>query len=95
MPINRRTILSTPLHDLRRARGEAGRTARGRQPGAPFIGDPLTELAEEIIDGLNYCDEARQQAAFRSSRHHIDTISRMLEATWTYLLAVVRAEGGE
>ncbi len=41
--------------------------ARGRQKdGAEFIGDPLEELFDELLDALNYVEEAHGQGLMNS-----------------------------
>lgn len=34
---------------------------RRRYGGEDFHGDPLLELYEELVDGINYCDQAEMQ----------------------------------
>lgn len=46
------------IAEAKRVKWEAGRRAYG---GDAFVGDPMAELYAELIDGLNYCDEARRQ----------------------------------
>ena len=50
------------LIDLRIEEARAAKWQRGREQYGPvFIGHPLEELYEEILDGLNYVAEAERQ----------------------------------
>ena len=40
-----------------RVRWDSGRIGHGRKETDPFIGDPLEEMYEELIDALNYAKE--------------------------------------
>lgn len=52
-----------------------------RQPGQPFVGDPIEELIDELVDSLNYLGVARRQGLRRSST--LDVIERhLLDALW-------------
>lgn len=52
-----------PLDEAKRTRWEQGMSSL-RRPDEPFVGDPLVELHEELIDALNYYDEAVRQYAY-------------------------------
>ena len=54
--------MTPPLYTLTvpeaaRLKGERG-IRLYRQPGEPFVGDPVEELFMEQLDSMNYCDEA-------------------------------------
>lgn len=40
-------------------RYQAGMAAHGRQPGEPFVGEPMRELLEELADAVNYVRQER------------------------------------
>jgi hypothetical protein len=52
--------LTRPLHQVAAERWLAGRKARGLAPDAPFDGDPVAELAEELADAYNYVNVAEK-----------------------------------
>jgi hypothetical protein len=56
-PPGGRRLIDLSIEEAAREKWEAGR----REHGAEFVGDPVEELFAELIDGLNYCDEARRQ----------------------------------
>lgn len=60
----------TTLSSLCSSRWAAGMAARRRSADEPFRGEPLAELAEEIADAVNYCDEALRQTSPRENRRH-------------------------
>ncbi len=45
------------IDEARREKWRVGREKYGRQ----FVGDPLEELDSELIDAMNYVDEAERQ----------------------------------
>jgi hypothetical protein len=53
------TLLAN-LDRLRKERWERG-MLHYRQPGEPFKGCPRSEMLEELMDSLNYLDEAVRQ----------------------------------
>jgi len=56
-PPSGQRLIDLSIDEAARLKWEAGR----RKHGAEFVGDPVEELFAELIDGLNYCDEARRQ----------------------------------
>jgi hypothetical protein len=44
-----------------RRRWDEGREERGLDPDAPFVGHPVAEFEEEILDALNYLEVMFQQ----------------------------------
>lgn len=55
------TLHHLPVEEACRVKGEAGKREHRKAPGAPFVGDPLIEAYAELIDLLNYLDEAALQ----------------------------------
>lgn len=60
----------------------AMRWAKGRETrGLAFEGDPIEELYEELIDAINYCDEAEVQGtSFAEEREMLWTIANKVRA---------------
>ena len=50
-------LISISTEEARRRKWEEGRARHGSE----FVGHPLLELDEELLDALNYCDEALRQ----------------------------------
>jgi hypothetical protein len=48
-----------PIQEAVSHKFEAGR-AEYRKPGEPFVGDPLLELFDELLDSYSYCKEAEK-----------------------------------
>ncbi len=64
-------LIEMPIRKAMRLKWDAGRLVYG---GAGFIGDPVEELYAELIDALNYCDEAQRQG------HDLVSVRRQLQA---------------
>lgn len=54
-------LFRLPIDEARKVRWERGRDAR-RGEHEPFVGNPLYEAYEEMLDTLNYFDEAERQS---------------------------------
>ncbi len=52
-------LISLPLTEALKVKFERGRAARGAVEGE-FVGDPICELFEEMLDAWHYCKEARK-----------------------------------
>lgn len=48
------TLLEIPLDEALRVKWERGRAERGLTFCAPFQGDPVSELYEELLDAIHY-----------------------------------------
>lgn len=86
--MTRESIANRSLVDLCLERWQAGRDARGLALDEPFDGDPLTEMAEEIIDARNYLEvigRAHGGAWFISCQVWLD-------AVWSKIVEAARAE---
>ena len=81
------------LDDLCRQRWQAGRAARGLSDDAPFEGDPLVELAEEIVDALNYCGVAMARTEIELQHIWLEELQNTLRTAWSELESALDAEG--
>ncbi len=50
-------LITLPIEDACREKWSAGQKIYGKD----FVGHPLEHLAEELIDAVNYCDEASRK----------------------------------
>lgn len=57
MATNGKKLIQMPLSQALRAKWEAGQA----QYGTEFVGHPLEELDEELIDAINYAEEAQKR----------------------------------
>jgi hypothetical protein len=73
------------IADAATDRWRAGRAARGLAPDAPFQGDPIQELAEELADAWNYVYIAGRDGHISNSA--VFRISEKLAASWGILLS--------
>jgi len=56
-----RELAAMPIVDAMKAKYEVGLKEYGRAPDEPFKGEPpIYELVGELVDGMNYCDEAER-----------------------------------
>ena len=64
-------LLHLPIKEARAAKWRRGR----ERYGPVFIGDPLEELDEELLDAMNYAEEAArrgfQMAGIREDLHRL------------------------
>ncbi len=86
--MTREAIANRPLKDLCSERWLAGRDARGLALDAPFEGDALLEMAEEIVDALNYLEVIGRQHGGQWYTY----CQICLEAIWTKIAEAARAE---
>lgn len=65
MPISpkhtKQELLTRPWEELCKERWDRGRPNYRSDETTPFVGDPIVELMEELLDALNYCREAQGQ----------------------------------
>ncbi|MGC4050959.1 MAG: hypothetical protein QM757_16465 [Paludibaculum sp.] len=52
-------LLTRPWEELGHERWNRGRPNYRADESDPFVGDPIVELLEEILDALNYCGVAQ------------------------------------
>jgi hypothetical protein len=58
----RKPIWERPIQEALTVKWSVGRQKYGDlNPDEPFVGDPLLELYEELLDAMNYCREVRSQ----------------------------------
>lgn len=69
------SIYRLSVDEARRRRWDEGRRHYG---GDSFVGDPMAELYEELLDSLNYIDAYRQQGLIRGCAESIDSIEKSL-----------------
>lgn len=56
-----RELAVMEIPDACKAKWEEGLREYGRSPDEPFQGEPpIYELVGELVDGMNYCDEAER-----------------------------------
>jgi len=75
-------LIDLTIGEAARLKWEAGQ----RKHGTEFVGDPVEELFAELIDGLNYCDEARRQGVDlgevpQALRHLADVVQQVWKST--------------
>lgn len=52
-------LLTRPWEELCKERWDRGRPNYRADDDAPFVGDPVVELMEELLDAYNYCRVAQ------------------------------------
>jgi hypothetical protein len=90
--MTRDELKKTTLREIRDARWDAGRAARGLHFAAPFEGDPFVELAEEIADAVNYCEIASEYAETALGDAHLENLRNTLLQAWEQVKLAVEAE---
>lgn len=55
-----RKLISMPIAEARQVKWAAGRVKFGPE----FVGDPLEELDSELIDAMNYVEEAERRGLY-------------------------------
>jgi len=66
-------LVEMPIMEAMKAKWNAGLKEYGRAPDEPFKGEKAVfELFAELVDGLNYCDQAEQEGFdMKSIREHV------------------------
>ena len=65
------SLINLPLDEARKIKWQWGRA----KYGAEFVGHPLEQLDSELLDALNYVEEAERQGY---SLHNVDSYLRIL-----------------
>lgn len=68
-----RELVAMPILDAMKAKWEEGLKEYGRAPDEPFKGEKgVFELFGELVDGLNYCNQAEEEGFdVASIREHV------------------------
>jgi hypothetical protein len=75
-------LIALPIDQARRLKWQRFRRQAGIPPDAPFQGDPLEELWQELCDALNYCDAMEPTEAVRAIRAHLVAAAIAAKGLW-------------
>ena len=73
-------LIEMPIEQARCMKYTVGRLKYG---GEQFVGDPLAELHDELIDAMNYCSEAISRGyQMGAMMAQLETICERVKAIW-------------
>ncbi|MEN6533917.1 MAG: hypothetical protein ABFD89_09660 [Bryobacteraceae bacterium] len=73
-------LIELPVAEAKRLKHEIGRLKYG---GDQFVGNPLVELFDECLDGMNYCDECiRRGLPLQTIKGQLLTMAERVKALY-------------
>jgi hypothetical protein len=75
-------LIELSIDEARRLKYEVGRQEhRAKRGGDEFVGDPLKELFDELLDAMNYVDECERRGLLLSSMgSHLRGLAERVQA---------------
>lgn len=88
-------LVELPIEQARRIKHAEGMAVRGRRPDEAFQGDPWLELYSELLDALNYAEEARKRLPLWDAELRLTSvyIDRRLESAASDVKRLIQRGG--